>query len=169
MKQTLDVYTGLYTDNKNGTAYTFMTVGKTGRESVRGWVLEETYMDTWFKCTEKVITRLPEDHINYTETYLLVHCWTPNIIKMGRKLVSIYNQLKEFDESMWDIVDIKLRKPNKGRYAYHEEMKAMLLCLLERNRRTPLTFNILATPPKKSPEMELLYQKSIKLLEDSAS
>ena len=169
MKQCIDVYTGLYTDNTNGTAYTYMVVGKAAKEPVRGLIADDTYMNTWMNTTSKVVARLPEDYINYEETTLFIHCWTPNIVRMGRKMVSVYNQLKDYDESMWDVLDIKLRKPNKARYEYHDAMKSMILCLLERNSRTPLTLEIKATPPKKAPEMGLLYQKAIKLLEDSAS
>lgn len=74
---------------------------------------------------------------------------------------SIFDQLKEYDEDAWDVLDIKLRRANRQRYEYHNDMATVVRSLLSLNKIcTKLNFKFMVSSPRKHPHMSIAYQKA---------
>jgi len=164
MKQCIDIYTGTYVDNKDkqvkGVAFAAICKGKKGSYTHTNTDPEQTSaMEMWMSEMDTILKRIPADTTQFEECALIIHSWSHNLKKITSKMQSIYNQLKEYDEDMWDVVAIKLRRANGTKYPYHDQMASIMLTLLRYNKMLPLDVKFVSTSPKNA-AMGLAYQRA---------
>lgn len=162
MKQCIDVYTGTHADNINkkvpGSAFGVVLVGKVNKQTRSTYDENLTYMHLWFKSMDQIVKNIANGNLGYDSVTLFIHTWTPNINRMCWKMQSIFDELKDYDEAAWDVLEIKLRRKNRQRYEYHAEMKSIMLHLLQLNKAVPLLLKFCVTSPKKAREMSVAHQ-----------
>ena len=127
-------------------------------------------MQLWMSSMADLLQTLPTVALanNTAEEMMIgIHTWTPNINKMCVKLASIYNEMKEYDESAWSVIEIKLRRKNGTKYEYHNEMKQILMVLLQTSKIIKLNVKFSATNPKFQPEMGVAQQHAILATEEN--
>lgn len=173
MKQVIDIYTGTFSDNIDkkikGTGFAAICKGKHGSATVTAYNEELSYMELWMKEMASILGQFQFDVTQFDGCVIAIHTWTPNLNLMCKKLHSIYNELKSYDEDMWDVVTLKLRRKNRSKYPYHDDAVSIVLSLLRINQTMPLNVLFLVTAPKKQPVMGLAYQKAEVALNDGHS
>lgn len=160
MTTIINLYTGLYSDNINkqipGTAFGALMV--TGSESKHksAYDANSTYMTVWMENIAQLLERIAEQSALPESLSIFTHVWNNNVHTMCKKLLSIYNELKDHDSSLWVVLDLKLRRKNKSYYEYHDKMKRIVIALLTINKRVK-TFNVYfnATHPFNCGDMRL--------------
>lgn len=164
MKQCIDIYTAVHSDNINkqkpGSAFGAVCVGKVNTQTRAAYDEDKTYLPMWMASMSVIIGSIANGSLGYESVTLLIHTWTPNINKMCKKLQSIFEQLKDLDEEAWDVVEIKLRRSNRTKYEYHDDMAAILLHLLHLNKHVPTQVQFCITSPKKATQMSVAHQKA---------
>lgn len=166
MTQCIDMYTGVFTDNidkkKPGAAFGAVMVNKHRVATTSNYDPASTYLQIWMKNIAEQLDAIAKSPLTDTEVTMFVHTWTPNINKMCVKMQSVFDQLKSYDEDAWDVLDIKLRRANRQRYEYHNDMVTIVKSLLVLNRRpnTKFSFQFVVTSPRKQQHMGVAYQKA---------
>lgn len=160
MTTIINLYTGLYSDNINkqipGTAFGALMVTGSDSSHKSAYDTKATYMTMWMSNIAQLLERIAEQSALPESLSLFTHVWNNNVHTMCKKLLSIYNELKEHNPSLWVVLDLKLRRKNKSYYEYHNEMKRIVLALLTINKRVK-TFNVYfnATHPANCGDMRL--------------
>lgn len=170
MKQCIDIYTGLHSDNikqeQTGSAFGLVLAGKVTKQTRGVYDKDKTYMQLWFASMAPIIRNIANGSAGYDSVTLFIHTWTPNLNKILKKLQSILDQMKDYDEASWPVIDIKLRKSNQQKYEYHDDMKDIMLHLLQLNKMVPTDVKFCVTSPTRSPEMLVAYQHAKLAMED---
>lgn len=168
MKQCIDIYTGTYVDNKfkkvSGVGFAAICKGKSGASTVTEAYPDETsIIQVWMDEMALILRRIPADHTQFDGTTIIIHSWSMNLKQVTGKMQSIYDQLKGYDEDMWDVIPVKLRKKNGQYHPYHDSMVKILTSLLQHNQTMPLDVRFVSTSPKNKSEggiMGLAWQKA---------
>ena len=118
MATIINLYTGIYSDNINktipGTA--FGAIMATGSDSSHRTAYDPsaTYMTVWMENIAQLFERLADQSTLPESITLFTHVWNNNVHIMCKKLLSIFNELKDHDPSLWVVLDLKLRRKNKS-------------------------------------------------------
>lgn len=156
----INIYTGLYSDNINkeipGTA--FGAIMSAGGESKHTSTYDPnaTYMVLWMDNMASLLEKIADQCTLHESITLFTHVWNNNVHIMCKKLLSIFNELKDHEPTLWKVLDLKLRRKNKSYYEYHVSMKRIVIALLTINRRIK-TFTVYfnATHPFNCGDMRL--------------
>lgn len=166
MKQCIDIFTAVYTDNKEkkykGTGYGAIVVTKTKRRSFSEYNPNTTYLQMWMEETSSLLEQLiGGDTIHDFESLVIgLHTYESNTGRILEKIKKVFVQMKDYEEDSWDVVELKLRRSNKTYYPYHDAMVQIVFLLLNYNKHTPVQLVLFTQKKKNIPEMTLALQKA---------
>lgn len=174
MKQIIDIYTATYADHREkeyqGTAFAALIKGKKGTVVYANSYKTLTYIDVWMKEMAMLLARITINPTEFDDAVIHIHSWTPNVNRMSKKLLSVYDELKQYDdEKIWKNASVMLRRKNRTFYPYHNDLMKIINTLLVLNKRIPLTLVCKATSPHRTIEMKTVYQSAIVELENPST
>jgi hypothetical protein len=96
---------------------------------------DDTYMTIWLKGVLQVLTTFkdvgPKDKQVKEEGLLLrIHSTHKNIYAISKKIESVFNELRTFNDVKAALIDRKMRKSNRGLYPYHDTLVSIVQTLL---------------------------------------